>query len=86
MHPFLQAQNLSYAIIVVEQGEGVGMAKAAFNRAKLFNVGFIEGFKVTYKELPTRCQIFSFVDPLYALLHIQIADIIYGSRIVLFIL
>ena len=52
MHPFLQAQNLSYAIIVVEQGEGVGMAKAAFNRAKLFNVGFIEGFKVTYKELP----------------------------------
>lgn len=50
MHPFLQAQNLSYAIIVVEQSESVGRAKATFNRAKLFNVGFIEGFKVTHKS------------------------------------
>lgn len=46
MHPFLQAQNLSYAIIVIEQDNGDGRTKKAFNRAKLFNVGFIEGFKV----------------------------------------
>ena len=46
MHPFLQAQNLSYSIIVIEQDSGVGRTKKAFNRAKLLNVGFIEGFKV----------------------------------------
>ncbi|CAN8001611.1 unnamed protein product [Ixodes hexagonus] len=40
MHPFLQQQHLQYTIFVVEQsGQG------AFNRAKLFNVGFVEAMK-----------------------------------------
>lgn len=37
MHPFLQAQNMSYSIFVVEQLPG-----KLFNRAKLFNVGALE--------------------------------------------
>jgi hypothetical protein len=46
MHPFLQAQNLSYDITVVEQAEEKeGETKKAFNRAKLFNAGFAESVK-----------------------------------------
>lgn len=37
IHPFLQAQNLSYLILLVEQTE-----EKQFNRAKLFNIGVIE--------------------------------------------
>lgn len=37
MHPFLQRQQLQYGMFVVEQSE-----RHAFNRAKLFNVGFTE--------------------------------------------
>lgn len=37
MHPFLQRQQLQYGIFVVEQSE-----RHAFNRAKLFNIGFTE--------------------------------------------
>ena len=37
LHPFLQAQLLDYKVIVVEQSE-----EKQFNRAKLFNVGFLE--------------------------------------------
>ena len=37
LHPFLQAQNLSYQIIVIEQEQG-----KPFNRAKLFNIGVAE--------------------------------------------
>jgi len=41
LHPFLQAQNLSYRIIVIEQEQG-----KPFNRAKLFNVGVAESQKI----------------------------------------
>ena len=37
MHPFLQSQKLDYKMVVVEQAPG-----KEFNRAKLFNVGFLE--------------------------------------------
>lgn len=37
MHPFLQRQQLQYGVFVVEQSE-----RRAFNRAKLFNIGFTE--------------------------------------------
>lgn len=37
MHPFLQRQQLQYGVFVVEQSE-----RHAFNRAKLFNIGFAE--------------------------------------------
>ena len=37
LHPFLQAQLLDYKVIVVEQSQ-----EKQFNRAKLFNVGFLE--------------------------------------------
>ena len=37
IHKFLQGQNVSYVILVVEQS-----SKKPFNRAKLFNIGFIE--------------------------------------------
>ena len=37
IHPFLQAQNLSYLILLVEQTD-----EKPFNRAKLFNIGVIE--------------------------------------------
>ena len=37
LHPFLQAQNLSYRILVIEQIKG-----KPFNRAKLFNIGVAE--------------------------------------------
>ncbi|XP_042142858.1 beta-1,4-N-acetylgalactosaminyltransferase bre-4-like [Ixodes scapularis] len=40
IHPYLQQQNVQYTVFIVEQsGEG------AFNRAKLFNVGFVEAMK-----------------------------------------
>ena len=34
IHPFLQGQDISYSLWIVEQGPG-----KAFNRAKLFNIG-----------------------------------------------
>lgn len=37
MHPFLQRQLLQYGVFVVEQSD-----RHAFNRAKLFNIGFTE--------------------------------------------
>lgn len=37
MHPFLQRQMLQYGVFVVEQSD-----RHAFNRAKLFNIGFTE--------------------------------------------
>ena len=37
IHPFLQMQSVQYTIIVSEQS-----ASSKFNRAKLFNIGFIE--------------------------------------------
>jgi hypothetical protein len=42
LHPFVQAQNVSYRIVVVEQSDD----GRAFNRGKLFNVGFSEIVKV----------------------------------------
>ncbi len=56
MHPFLQSQDLSYLIVVVEQEDG-----AAFNRAKLFNVGFAEAVSSGVADLDT-CFIFHDVD------------------------
>ncbi|KAK3872512.1 hypothetical protein Pcinc_022409 [Petrolisthes cinctipes] len=54
MHPFLQRQQLSYRIVVVEQSK-----EKSFNRAKLFNIGFVESQKVA-KEV--ECFIFHDVD------------------------
>ncbi|XP_073979280.1 beta-1,4-N-acetylgalactosaminyltransferase bre-4-like [Rhodnius prolixus] len=53
MHPFLQHQMLDYRIVIVEQDEG-----RAFNRAKLFNVGFKESEKLDNFH----CYIFHDVD------------------------
>ncbi|CAG5134431.1 unnamed protein product [Candidula unifasciata] len=53
MHPFLQRQNLEYGIIVVEQE-----ADSLFNRAILFNIGFIESIKVHSYD----CFVFHDVD------------------------
>lgn len=53
MHPFLVRQQLKYRIVVVEQAEGV-----AFNRAKLFNIGFVETLKLSKVD----CFIFHDVD------------------------
>ena len=55
IHPFLQAQNLSYLLILVEQTKG-----DPFNRAKLFNVGAIESRKI--KRSPAQCFIFHDID------------------------
>lgn len=52
MHPFLQKQMLNYRIFVIEQMEG------DFNRAKLFNVGYVEALKI----FPYHCFIFHDVD------------------------
>lgn len=41
MHPFLQQQMLDYRIIIVEQAPNT-----SFNRAALFNVGFMEALKL----------------------------------------
>ncbi len=56
LHPFLQAQKLNYAVVVVEQEGG-----AQFNRAKLFNVGFSEAVAAGMVGLGT-CLIFHDVD------------------------
>ncbi|KAG7274363.1 hypothetical protein CRUP_028684 [Coryphaenoides rupestris] len=40
LHPFLQRQQLHYAIYVIQQA-----GEATFNRAKLLNVGYIEALK-----------------------------------------
>lgn len=53
MHPFLTRQQLNYRIVVVEQ-----TAAAAFNRAKLFNIGFVEALKLDQYD----CFIFHDVD------------------------
>jgi len=53
MHPILQRQQLFYRIIVVEQLEN-----DPFNRAGLFNVGFVESLKIS----PFNCFIFTDVD------------------------
>ena len=46
LHPFLQAQNLSYRILVIEQIHG-----KPFNRAKLFNIGVAEALVSYYLYL-----------------------------------
>lgn len=53
MHPFLTRQQLNYRIVVVEQTDA-----AAFNRAKLFNIGFVETLKLDLAD----CFIFHDVD------------------------
>lgn len=53
MHPFLQKQMIDYRIIIVEQSN-----KGAFNRAKLFNIGFVESIKL----FPYHCFIFHDID------------------------
>ncbi|XP_063217292.1 beta-1,4-N-acetylgalactosaminyltransferase bre-4-like [Bacillus rossius redtenbacheri] len=53
MHPFLQEQKLNYRIFVIEQS-----FKEQFNRAKLFNVGYVEALKY----FPYHCFIFHDVD------------------------
>lgn len=42
IHPFLQSQNLDYRIFVIEQSP-----TKEFNRAKLFNIGFVEATKIS---------------------------------------
>ncbi|XP_042217541.1 beta-1,4-galactosyltransferase 4-like [Homarus americanus] len=54
MHPFLSRQQLNYRIVVVEQ-----TADVAFNRAKLFNIGFKE---TLFKLDQVDCFIFHDVD------------------------
>ena len=56
IHPFLQAQNLSYLIVVVEQA-----GNGPFNRAKLFNIGAIESKKLKRKT-GNQCWIFHDID------------------------
>jgi hypothetical protein len=53
LHPFLQQQQLDYMVFVVNQHE-----PNTFNRASLFNVGFIEALKL----YPFTCFIFHDVD------------------------
>jgi hypothetical protein len=53
MHPFLKKQQLDYTIFVVNQN-----GNDPFNRATLFNVGFIEAMKL----YPFDCFIFHDVD------------------------
>ncbi|XP_014205395.1 beta-1,4-galactosyltransferase 1 [Copidosoma floridanum] len=53
IHPFLQLQNLDYRIFVVEQ-----TSDKEFNRAKLFNVGFVEASKTSNFH----CFIFQDID------------------------
>lgn len=54
MHPFLQAQNLSYTMLVIEQLQG-----KPFNRAELFNIGYLEAKKLDTQK---NCFIFHDVD------------------------
>ncbi|XP_046671772.1 beta-1,4-N-acetylgalactosaminyltransferase bre-4-like [Homalodisca vitripennis] len=60
MHPFLQFQQLSYQIFIIEQTH-----QRPFNRAKLFNVGFKEAELVS----PFHCYIFQDVDLLPINIH-----------------
>ncbi|CAI4230194.1 unnamed protein product [Auanema sp. JU1783] len=53
LHSLLTKQQLDYTILVVEQ-----IANQTFNRAKLMNVGFVEGMKM----YPWECFIFHDVD------------------------
>ncbi|PIO72043.1 N-acetyllactosaminide 3-alpha-galactosyltransferase [Teladorsagia circumcincta] len=53
MHSFLTRQKLDYSIIVVEQ-----IPNQTFNRAKLFNVGFVEANKIYEWD----CYLFHDVD------------------------
>nr|CAG4638650.1 EOG090X0AZ6 [Cyclestheria hislopi] len=53
LHQFLQRQEIGYRITIVEQ-----VAGKDFNRAKLFNIGFIE----LERRFPTDCYIFHDVD------------------------
>ncbi|XP_026321702.1 beta-1,4-N-acetylgalactosaminyltransferase bre-4-like [Hyposmocoma kahamanoa] len=55
MHPFLMKQQLEYGIFIIEQG-----GKSDFNRAKLFNVGFVESQK--QKSGGWQCFVFHDVD------------------------
>lgn len=58
MHPFLSNQNINYKIYIVEPIEGI-----AFNRALLFNAGFLEAIKdEKYSKLNWNCFIFHDVD------------------------
>ena len=54
MHTFLQKQLLDYRIVVVEQ-----VPDTPFNRAKLFNVGYVESLKVSPSS---KCFVFHDVD------------------------
>ncbi|KAK2828576.1 hypothetical protein Q5P01_019610 [Channa striata] len=53
LHPFLQRQQLHYAIYVIQQA-----GDATFNRAKLLNVGYLEALK----DYNWQCFIFHDVD------------------------
>lgn len=53
LHPFLQRQQLHYAIYVIQQA-----GDATFNRAKLLNVGYLEALK----DYNWECFIFHDVD------------------------
>ncbi|XP_063058768.1 beta-1,4-galactosyltransferase 4 [Engraulis encrasicolus] len=53
LHPFLQRQQLHYAIYIIHQA-----GKAKFNRAKLLNVGYLEALK----DRQWDCFIFHDVD------------------------
>ena len=53
LHPMLKRQQLHYRIVIVEQ-----MGKGKFNRAKLVNIGFVEGLKI----FPYQCFIIHDVD------------------------
>ncbi|XP_065179424.1 beta-1,4-galactosyltransferase 1-like [Sycon ciliatum] len=53
IHPFMQRQNLDYGVYVVEQDDDL-----AFNRAELFNVGFLEA----QLDQPYSCYVFHDVD------------------------
>jgi len=53
IHPFLQKQQLDYTIFIVNQN-----GKDQFNRAALFNVGYLEAMKLYSYD----CFIFHDVD------------------------
>nr|XP_020454332.1 beta-1,4-galactosyltransferase 4 [Monopterus albus] len=53
LHPFLQRQQLHYAVYVIQQA-----GDATFNRAKLLNVGYLEALK----DFSWECFIFHDVD------------------------
>uniref|UniRef100_UPI00398E38BD beta-1,4-galactosyltransferase 1-like n=1 Tax=Pristiophorus japonicus TaxID=55135 RepID=UPI00398E38BD len=53
LHPILQHQQLDYGVYVINQH-----GEETFNRAKLFNIGFVEALK----EYDYNCFVFSDVD------------------------